>query len=61
MIGKILKSGSFGSKVDYVTREKHDKKNLYTRHLEDTRKPWTDGRKTQSDNCELRGSGYAEP
>jgi relaxase/mobilization nuclease domain protein len=26
MIGKILKSGSFGSKVDYVTREKHDKK-----------------------------------
>lgn len=25
MIGKILKSGSFGSKVDYVTREKHDK------------------------------------
>ena len=29
MIGKILKSGSFGSKVDYVTREKHDKK-LFT-------------------------------
>lgn len=26
MIGKILKSGSYGSKVDYVTREKHDKK-----------------------------------
>ena len=26
MIGKILKAGSFGSKVDYVTREKHDKK-----------------------------------
>ena len=26
MIGKILKSGSFGSKVDYVTREKHDKR-----------------------------------
>lgn len=26
MIGKILKGGSFGSKVDYVTREKHDKK-----------------------------------
>lgn len=24
MIGKILKSGSFASKVDYVTREKHD-------------------------------------
>ncbi len=23
MIGRILKSGSFGSKVDYVTREKH--------------------------------------
>lgn len=29
MIGKILKSGSFGSKVDYVTRERHDKK-IYT-------------------------------
>lgn len=29
MVGKILKSGSFGSKVDYVTREKHDKK-LFT-------------------------------
>lgn len=29
MIGKILKSGSFGSKVDYVTREKHDK-TIYT-------------------------------
>lgn len=28
MIGKILKSGSFGSKVDYVTREKHDKRTL---------------------------------
>ena len=28
MIGKILKGGSFGSKVDYVTREKHDKKIL---------------------------------
>lgn len=26
MIGKILKSGSSGSKVDYVTREKHDKR-----------------------------------
>lgn len=26
MIGKILKSGSYGSKVDYVIREKHDKK-----------------------------------
>ena len=26
MIGRILKSGSFGSKVDYVTREKHDKR-----------------------------------
>ena len=26
MIGKILKSGSFGSKIYYVTREKHDKK-----------------------------------
>lgn len=26
MIGRILKSGSFGSKVDYITREKHDKK-----------------------------------
>ena len=26
MIGKILKAGSFGSKVDYVTREKHDKR-----------------------------------
>lgn len=29
MIGKILKSGSFASKVDYVTREKHDHK-IYT-------------------------------
>ena len=29
MIGRILKSGSFGSKVDYVTREKHDKR-IYT-------------------------------
>lgn len=29
MIGKILKGGSFGSKVDYVTREKHDKA-IYT-------------------------------
>lgn len=29
MIGKILKSGSFASKVDYVTREKHDHR-IYT-------------------------------
>lgn len=29
MIGRILKSGSFASKIDYVTREKHDKK-IYT-------------------------------
>lgn len=29
MIGKILKSGSFASKVDYVIREKHDHK-IYT-------------------------------